>query len=110
MIVEILLAILITTQALVVLYTVEGLIKESEERIMSVISDFAAAQNVAFGRIGDQASRIEQGVQELKDKIVAGAISPADKATLDAQIATANELATRLEAVNVTAPAIPLVP
>jgi len=73
-----------------------GRILAQGEMIMSAISDLAAAQDAAFGRINTALAGIQADIQLLKQ----GALSPEDVATIDRLKANAEAIASAVESVD----------
>lgn len=85
-------------------------------KIMSVISDFAAKQNAFNDRMDTAITDLQGDVKSLNDQIAAlqasgGAITPEDQAALDAIQARSEGIATKLEALDaLTPPVVPTPP
>ena len=87
-----------------------------ENKIMSAISDFAAAQTAFNDREDAAVAGLTADVASLNAQILAlqnspGAITPADQALLDGLQARGQTIATKLEALDaLTPPVVPVVP
>lgn len=87
-------------------------LKQTEQNIMSAISNFAASQNALFAQIDTAISGIQSDIQVLNDKITAlqnsaGTISPEDQALLDELQAHAQAMTERLAALDALTPDAP---
>lgn len=87
-------------------------LKETETKIMSAISDFAAKQNAFNDRQDAAVAGVTADVQFLKDEIIKlqnspGPISPEDQASLDALQARAEAAVVKLEALDAATPPVP---
>lgn len=88
-------------------------LKETEQKIMSAIQQFADKQNAFNLAIGQAITGITGDIQGLNDKITAlqnspGTITAEDQATLDALEASGKALADKLSALDALTP--PVVP
>lgn len=84
-------------------------LKKAVKKIMSAISDFAAAQSEFFNRVDTAVAGLQTDVTELKTLIEqlqssAGQISPEDQALLDQLQTRANTIASNLEALDAMTP------
>lgn len=84
-------------------------LKKAVNKIMSAISDFAAAQSEFFNRVDTAVTGLQSDVTELKTLIEqlqasAGQISPEDQALLDQLQTRANTIASNLEALDAMTP------
>lgn len=101
---------------LVGLHETQGLLLRRMERLMSKISDFAAAMNAFTDRQDAAVNAIVADVTWLKDKIdqlqnTPGEVSPEDQALLDAIQARAGAMADKVDALDaLTPPAVPVTP
>lgn len=82
------------------------------DKIMSVISDFAAKQNAFNDRMDAAVAGIQGDVQALNDLITKlqnspGTITPEDQASLDALQARAQTVTDKLEALDALTPPTP---
>jgi hypothetical protein len=75
-----------------------GRILAQGERIMSAISELAAAQDAAFGRMNTALEGIRADLQFLKDH--QGELSPEDAATVDRLKANADAMAAAMESLD----------
>lgn len=91
-------------------------IAEMENRIMSKISEFAAAQNAHNDRADAAVTDLQGDIQALNDKITElqnspGTITPEDQASLDALQARGEAISAKLEALAaLTPPPVPPTP
>lgn len=81
-----------------------------EGKIMSAITDWAAAEQANLTAISSTLDSIVTGVKALDDKITAlqnapGTLSPADQAALDAIQAASKDLVTKAAAISTAPPA-----
>jgi len=86
---------------------------EMEKNIMSVISEFATAQNAFNDQIDIAITDLQGDVKSLNDQIAAlqasgGAITPADQALLDGIQARSKTIVDKLQALDALTP--PVVP
>jgi hypothetical protein len=84
-------------------------LKESESRIMSAVTDWAAKEQANLDAISGTLDGIVTGIAALDAKIVAlnaspGALSAADQAALDAIQAASAALVTKSAAISTTSP------
>lgn len=85
---------------------------ETEKRLMSAISEFAAKQNTFNDRIDTAISDLQGDVKSLNDQIAAlqnsaGQITPEDQALLDGLQARASGIADKLDALDALTPPTP---
>lgn len=89
-------------------------LKETEQKLMSAIQQFADKQNAFNRSMGEAITGISGDIQGLNDKITAlqnstGAITPEDQAILDGLEATGKALVDKLSALDaLTPPVIPI--
>jgi hypothetical protein len=87
-------------------------LKETEQKIMSAISDFAAKQTAFNDRVDVAITDLQGDVQTLNDTIAQlqsspGAITPEDQALLDGLQTRAESITTKLEALDALTPPKP---
>lgn len=88
-------------------------LKETEQRIMSKISEFAEKQNAFNDRVDAAVTGLQGDIQALNDKITElqnspGQITPEDQALLDAIQTRSEGIAAKVEALDALTP--PVVP
>jgi predicted nucleic acid-binding Zn-ribbon protein len=88
---------------------------KTERNIMSAISDFAAKQKDFNTRLDTAVTGLQGDIKALNDKITelqntTGGITPEDQALLDELQAKAEEMATKLEALDALTPPVVPVP
>lgn len=86
-------------------------LKETEHRIMSAISDFAAKVNAFNDRIDTAITDLQGDVENLQKQIAdlqasSGAITPEDQALLDAIQNRASTVADKLDALDALTPPV----
>lgn len=85
---------------------------QTEKTIMEAIQTFATRVNTSFAKLGTAVDGVVADVDALKAKIdqlqnAPGTLSPEDQATLDAIETQADQIATKLEALDAATETVP---